>query len=61
MVKKQDLVTVIRDVRDASLDYQLPRDRAGQLYQEGKLDRVNAMADRSDYCHKKPGEPKFTA
>lgn len=43
-----DTVRVIRDTRDASADYFLPRERAAQLFEQGKL---HWDVTNSAYCH----------
>lgn len=50
-------LTIIRDSRDATLDYKLPRKRAEELYIAGKLciDRESGR-----YMHKELHQPKFT-
>lgn len=46
----EDHVLVVRDSRDASRDYQLPRKKALKLYDEGKLVRMQVYGNRWDFA-----------
>jgi hypothetical protein len=52
----KDNVRVIRDIRNANRDYWIPRERAEQLFQEGKLVQVEAYANKWVYSTKTPDE-----
>ena len=49
-------VRVIRDIRDANLDYYIPKERAEQLFNEGKLTQIEAYAGKWVYATKEPHE-----
>jgi hypothetical protein len=55
----KDKVKVIRDIRNSSRDYWLQRERAEQLYKEGKLIQIQAYDDRWVYATKTPEEYYF--
>lgn len=56
---EMDMVTIIRDVRDGSMDYKLSRERADALIAEGKLARYDVTSRGNDICHVKNGTPRY--
>lgn len=51
---KLQLVRIIRSTRDARLDYFIPRDRAAELYAEGKLGMAQVYATCDSYITHRP-------
>jgi hypothetical protein len=51
-----DNVRVIRDIRNSNKDYWIPKDRAKQLYDEGKLIQVQAYANKWCYATRETHE-----
>jgi hypothetical protein len=49
-------VKVIRDLRNSNMDYWIPKDRAKQLFDEGKLVQIEAYKDKWVYATKTPDE-----
>ena len=54
--KQLDNTRVIRDIRNSNKDYWIPKDRAKQLFDEGKLIQVEAYANKWVYATKTPEE-----
>lgn len=59
-VQPQDNARVIRLSRNGSLDYFIPRARARQLFDEGKLwiDLTNSKPEDTIYCSQTPEEQR---
>jgi hypothetical protein len=50
------MVRVVRDSRNAKLDYYLTSDRARQLYEERKLIQMQIYGGSWDYATRNPSE-----
>jgi hypothetical protein len=51
-----DNVRVIRDIRNSNKDYWISKERAKELFDEGKLVQVQAYANKWCYATKNPEE-----
>jgi hypothetical protein len=51
-----DNVRVIRDIRNSNRDYWISKERAKELFDEGKLVQVQAYANKWCYATKNPEE-----
>jgi hypothetical protein len=54
--KQLDNARVIRDIRNSNKDYWIPKDRAKQLFDEGKLIQIEAYKDKWVYATREPHE-----
>jgi hypothetical protein len=54
--RQLDNVRVIRDIRNSNKDYWIPKERAIELFNEGKLIQVEAYAGKWCYATKEPHE-----
>jgi hypothetical protein len=54
--RQLDNVRVVRDIKNSNMDYWITKTRAEELFNEGKLVKIEAYANKISYATKTPDE-----